>query len=402
MNISLSDHFTYKKLLRFTFPSVVMMILTSIYGVVDGVFVSNFVGSEAFASINIIMPFLMILGAIGFMTGTGGSALVALTFGTGNEKKAKEIFSLLVYVLIAVGFLFTVGGEILLAPMARLLGADEILLPYCVHYGRIILLALIPFMLQNVFQSFLVVAERPQLGLLITIASGLTNMILDAYFIAVLRLGVVGAAAATAISQSIGGLIPLLYFIFPNRSRLRLGRTHMDFSALLKACTNGASEFMTNISMSIVNMLYNWQLMRLAGSDGVAVYGVIMYVSFIFAALFIGYSMGSAPFLAGIFVRYNTNLLDMTVHAFRSYSISFLFMGFSIYASSFFTALNDGFVSAVISFCRTMIFETGAVIILPFFLGVSGIWYSIIAAEFMAVCLSLFFLIRKAKKYGYT
>lgn len=268
-------------------------------------------------------------------------------------------------------------------------------------------------------------------------------MILDAYFIAVLRLGVVGAAAATAISQSIGGLIPLLYFIFPNRSRLRLGRTHMDFSALLKTCTNGASEFMTNISMSIVNMLYNWQLMRLAGSDGVAVYGVIMYVSFIFAALFIGYSMGSAPivgyhcgagnkselknlleksfrliltfqiiltivaeagapFLAGIFVRYNTNLLDMTVHAFRSYSISFLFMGFSIYASSFFTALNDGFISAVISFCRTMIFETGAVIILPFFLGVSGIWYSIIAAEFMAVCLSLFFLIRKAKKYGYT
>ena len=402
MNISLSDHFTYKKLLRFTFPSIIMMILTSIYGVVDGVFVSNFVGSEAFASINIIMPFLMILGAIGFMTGSGGSALVALTFGTGNEKKAKEIFSLLVYVLIAVGFFFTVGGEILLAPMARLLGADEILLPYCVRYGRIILLALIPFMLQNVFQSFLVVAERPQLGLLITIAAGLTN-----------------------------------------RSRLRLGKTHMDLSALLKACTNGASEFMTNISMSIVNMLYNWQLMRLAGSDGVAVYGVIMYVSFIFAALFIGYSMGSAPivgyhcgagnkselknllgksfrliltfqiiltivaeagapFLAGIFVRYNTNLLDMTVHAFRSYSISFLFMGFSIYASSFFTALNDGFVSAVISFCRTMIFETGAVIILPFFLGVSGIWYSIIAAEFMAVCLSLFFLIRKAKKYGYT
>ena len=341
-----------------------------------------------------------------------------------------------------MGFLFTVGGEILLAPMARLLGADEILLPYCVRYGRIILLALIPFMLQNVFQSFLVVAERPQLGLLITIASGLTNMILDAYFIAVLRLGVVGAAAATALSQSIGGLIPLLYFIFPNKSRLRLGKTHMDLNALWKACTNGASEFMTNISMSIVNMLYNWQLMRLSGSDGVAIYGVIMYVSFIFAALFIGYSMGSAPivgyhcgagnkselknllgksfrliltfqiiltiaaeagapFLAGIFVRYNTNLLDMTVHAFRSYSISFLFMGFSIYASSFFTALNDGFVSAAISFCRTMIFETGAVIILPFFLGVSGIWYSIIAAEFMAVCLSLFFLIRKAKKYGY-
>ena len=277
---------------------------------------------------------------------------------------------------------------------------------------------------------------------MVTIAAGLTNMILDAYFIAVLRRGVVGAAAATALSQSVGGLIPLLYFILPNKSKLRLGKTHMDFRALLKACTNGSSEFMTNISMSIVTMFYNWQLMRLAGSDGVAVYGVIMYVSFIFAALFLGYSMGSAPivgyhygagnkselknllgksfrlilifqivltilaeagapFLAGIFVRYDAHLFDMTVHAFRSYSISFLLMGFSIYSSSFFTALNDGFVSAAISFCRTMLFETGSVIILPFFLGVSGIWYSIIVAEFMAVCLSLFFLIKKAKKYGY-
>ena len=442
MNISLSDHFTCQRLLRFTFPSIIMMVLTSVYGVVDGVFVSNFVGSEAFAAVNIIMPFLMILGAIGFMAGSGGSALVALTFGTGDEKKAREIFSLLVYVLIAVGLLFTLGGELFLSPMAKLLGADEALLPHCVRYGRIVLLALIPFMLQNVFQSFLVVAERPHLGLMVTIAAGLTNMILDAYFIAILRLGVVGAAAATAISQSVGGLIPLVYFILPNRSRLRLGKTRMNSGALLKACTNGSSEFMTNISMSIVNMLYNWQLMRLAGSDGVAIYGVIMYVSFIFAAIFIGYSMGSAPivgyhygagnkaelknllsksfrlilvfqiiltaaaeicapFLAGIFIRCDANLLDMTIHAFSVYSVSFLLMGFSIYASSFFTALNDGFVSAAISFCRTMIFETGAVIVLPFLLGVSGIWYSIIAAEFMAVCLSLFFLIRKAKKYGY-
>ena len=298
MNISLSDHFTYKKLLRFTFPSIIMMILTSIYGVVDGVFVSNFVGAEAFAAVNIIMPFLMILGAIGFMVGTGGSALVALTFGTGDEKKAQEIFSLLVYVLIAVGLLFTVAGEIFLVPMAKLLGADEALLPHCVRYGRILLLALIPFMLQNTFQSFLVVAERPQFGLVITIAAGLTNIVLDAFFIAVLRLGIPGAAAATMISQSIGGLIPLIYFICPNKSRVRLGKTHMDVSALVKACTNGSSEFMTNISMSVVNMLYNWQLMRLAGANGVAVYGVIMYVSFIFAAVFIGYSMGSAPIVA--------------------------------------------------------------------------------------------------------
>ena len=443
MHIELSEHFTYSKLLRFTFPSIIMMVLTSIYGVVDGFFISNFIGAEPFAAVNIVMPFLMIFGAVGFMIGTGGSALVAYTLGVGDKKKANEIFSLLVYLLVGLGLLFTVIGEIFVGPISQFLGADAEMLPYCVTYGRILMLALVPFMLQNVFQSFLVTAERPQLGLVTTLVSGVLNIVLDALFIAVFRWGVAGAASATALSQTIGGIVPLTFFIMSRSSKLRLGKTHMDLRAITKACTNGASEFMTNISMSIVNMLYNWQLMRLAGSDGVAVYGVIMYVSFIFAALFIGYSMGSAPivgyhcgagnkselknllrksfrliltfqiiltivaeagapFLAGIFVRYNTNLLDMTVHAFRSYSISFLFMGFSIYASSFFTALNDGFVSAAISFCRTMIFETGAVIILPFFLGVSGIWYSIIAAEFMAVCLSLFFLIRKAKKYGYT
>ena len=429
MKIQLSEHFTYKKLLRFVLPSIIVMIFTSIY-------------KTALAAINLTLPIIMGLSALGFMIGTGGSAIVARMLGEKKREKANEYFSMLIYVTAIGGILLSILGAIFIPAIASLLGAKGQLLSNCILYARLSFISMPAFMLQNVFQSFLVVAERPQLGLLITIASGLTNMILDAYFIAILRLGVVGAAAATALSQSIGGLIPLLYFIFPNRSRLRLGKAHMDFSALLKACTNGASEFMTNISMSIVNMLYNWQLMRLSGSDGVAVYGVIMYVSFIFAALFIGYSMGSAPivgyhcgagnkselknllgksfrliltfqiiltiaaeagapFLAGIFVRYNTNLLDMTVHAFRSYSISFLFMGFSIYASSFFTALNDGFVSAAISFCRTMIFETGAVIILPFFLGVSGIWYSIIAAEFMAVCLSLFFLIRKAKKYGY-
>ena len=442
MNIQLSEHFTYSKLLKFTLPSMVMMVFTSIYGVVDGVFVSNYVGSESFAAVNLIMPFLMILGAVGFMLGSGGSALVSYTLGTGDSKRANEIFSLLIYVLIGLGAVFTVGGILFLAPMSRFLGADETMLPICVSYGRIVLSAMIPFMLQSTFQSFLVTAERPNLGLYVTVAAGVANMVLDTLFIAVFKWGVIGAALATAISQWIGGVVPLLYFALPNKSKLHLCRTQFDLRSLIKASTNGASEFMTNISMSIVTMLYNWQLMRLMGADGVAVYGVIMYVSFIFAALFIGYSMGSAPivgyhcgagnkselknllgksfrliltfqiiltiaaeagapFLAGIFVRYNTHLLDMTVHAFRSYSISFLFMGFSIYASSFFTALNDGGVSAAISFCRTMIFETGAVIILPFFLGVSGIWYSIIAAEFMAVCLSLFFLIRKAKKYGY-
>lgn len=398
MRIQLSEHFTYRKLLRFTLPSVIMMVCTSIYCVVDGVFVSNFVGSDAFAAVNLIMPFLMVLGAVGFMLGTGGSALVAYTLGADNEKRANEIFSLLIYALIGLGAVFTIGGIAFLTPMSRLLGADETMLPVCVSYGRIVLLGLIPYMLQNTFQSFLVTAERPQLGLYVTIAAGVTNIVLDALFVAVLQWGVEGAALATILSQFVGGVIPLVYFLRPNSSKLRLGRTSFHGRALLKACANGSSEFMTNISMSVVNMLYNWQLMRLMGSGGVAVYGVIMYVNFIFIAIFLGYSMGSAPIvgyhygagnraelrgllrkslciitvmsvvltaaalllarpLSLIFVSKEPALLPVTIRAFSIYSLSFLMVGYNIYASSFFTALNDGFISALISFARTLVFQ---------------------------------------------
>ena len=442
MNIQLSEHFTYKKLLRFTAPSMVMMVFTSIYGVVDGVFVSNFVGSESFAAINLIMPFLMILGAVGFMLGSGGTALVSYTLGAGDRKRANEIFSLLIYVLIGVGAVFTVGGMIFLEPMARFLGADESLLPICVRYGHIILTALIPFMLQGAFQSLLVTAERPHFGLYITIAAGVCNMVLDALFIAVFKWGVVGAALATAISQYIGGVIPLLYFALPNKSKLRLCRTRLDLRSLAKASANGASEFMTNISMSIVTMLYNWQLMRLMGSDGVAVFGVIMYVNFIFLAIFLGYSMGSAPIvgyhygagnreelqglfrkslrliaimsviltvaalvlarpLSMIFVSYDQALLSLTVRAFSIYSFSFLLSGFNIYASSFFTALNNGFLSALISFARTLVFQVAAVLLLPLILDIDGVWGAVIVAEALACVLSFTCLIRNRKKYGY-
>ena len=442
MNIELSEHFTYRKLLRFTFPSMVMMVLTSVYGVVDGFFISNFIGAEPFAAVNIIMPFLMIFGAVGFMIGTGGSALVAFTLGTGDKKKANEIFSLLVYLLIGLGILFTVIGEIFVEPISRLLGADAAMLPYCVTYGRILLLALISFMLQNVFQSFLVTAERPQLGLCTTLVSGVSNIILDALFIAVFRWGVAGAASATAISQTVGGIVPLVFFIVSRKSKLRLGKTHMDLRATTKACTNGSSEFMTNVSLSIVNMLYNWQLMRMLGTNGVAAYGVIMYVNFIFLSIYIGYSMGCAPIigyhygagnkdelknlfkkslriilvmsivltvaaealarpLSMIFVSYDQELLEMTTYAFAVYSVSFLISGYNIYASSFFTALNDGFTSALISFCRTLIFEVIAVLVLPVLFGAYGIWYAVITAEVFALMLSVFFLARNRKKYGY-
>ena len=442
MNIQLSEHFTYGKLLKFTFPSIIMMVFTSIYGVVDGVFVSNFVGSESFAAVNLIMPFLMILGAIGFMLGTGGSALVAFILGTGDGQKANRVFSLMVYVLIVLGGIFMVGGILFMEPMARLLGADEAMLPVCVQYGRIVMLGLIPFMLQNTFQSFLVTAERPHFGLYITIAAGATNMALDALFVGVFRWGVAGAAAATVISQIVGGVIPLVYFICPNKSKLRLGKTKMDFRMLGKAAANGSSEFMTNVSMSLVNMLYNWQLMRLIGAQGVAVFGIIMYVSFIFAAIFIGYSMGSAPVigfhygagnkeelkglfrkslwillvfsvvltglammlakpLAMIFVAYDAELLELTKRALTIYSLSFLMSGFNIFASSFFTALNDGLTSALISFGRTLMFQAASVLLLPLIFDVDGIWAAVILAEGLALILSAACVIRNRKKYGY-
>ena len=442
MKIQLSDQFTYKKLIRFTMPSIIMMIFTSIYGVVDGIFVSNYVGKTPFAALNLIMPFLMIFSAIGFMIGTGGSALVAMTLGEGDRKRANRLFSMLIYITIAAGIFFTVLGLILMRPVARLLGAEGEMLEYCMEYGGIIMPALTFFMLQNTFQSFLVTAEKPQLGLAVTVAAGCTNIVLDALFVAVFRWGPAGAAAATFLSQVVGGLVPLIYFATPNQSLLRLGRCGFDGGALLKTCTNGSSEMMTNISMSLVNMLYNFQLMRFAGEDGVAAYGVIMYVNFIFISIFIGYSIGSAPIigyhfgarnhgelrnmyqkslklvamfaialtvaaellalpLSKIFVGYDAGLLDMTRRAFMIYSLSFLVMGFNIFGSSFFTALNNGLVSAAISFLRTLVFQVAAVLLLPMVFQLDGVWMSVVAAELMSLAVTAYFFIRMRRDYHY-
>lgn len=442
MKIQLSDHFNYRKLLKFTLPSIVMMVFTSIYGVVDGFFVSNFVGKTPFAAVNFIMPFLMILGAIGFMFGTGGSALIAVTMGEGKKEKAQQLFSLLVYVSAVCGIVIAVVGILFIRPIAVLLGADGEMVENCVIYGRIILTALPAYMLQYEFQSFFVTAEKPQLGLGVTIAAGVTNMVLDALFVAVFRWGLAGAAAATAISQLVGGIIPLIYFFRPNTSLLRLTKTKFDGRALMKACTNGSSELMSNISMSIVNMLYNIQLMKYAGEDGVAAYGVLMYVNMIFLAAFIGYSVGTAPVvsyhygagnytelkgllkksiviigcfsicmlglaeglarpLAMMFVGYDQELLNLTLRSFMIFSFSFLFAGIAIYGSSFFTALNDGLTSALISFLRTLVFQIAAVIIFPLIWGIDGIWVSIVAAEIMAAIVTVLFLAGKKKKYHY-
>lgn len=442
MEIKLSDHFTYGRLFRFVLPSIVMMIFTSIYGVVDGFFVSNYVGKIEFAAVNLIMPFPMLLGAFGFMIGTGGSALVAMTLGEGKKKEANEIFSMLIEVTIIVGIVLSVLGILFTRQIAIALGATEDLLESCVTYGRLLLVAITPFMLQNVFQSFLVTAEKPTLGLVVTVIAGLTNVVLDFLLIGVLQWGVVGAALATGISQVVGGVIPLIYFARENTSELRLVSSKIDFKILGKTCFNGSSELMTNVSLSVVNMLYNLQLISYAGENGVAAYGVIMYVNFIFVAVFIGYSIGTAPIigynygagnsvelknvfkksikfnivagvlmcvvailmsgmLAGIFVGYDAELLAMTKRGFSIYSLSFVVMGINIYGSSFFTALGDGLRSALISFLRTLLFQMIAVLVLPLIWGLDGIWMAIVVAELVALAVTISLLVANRKKYNY-
>lgn len=440
--ISLSDHFSYRRLLRFTLPSIIMLVFTSVYGVVDGFFVSNYVGKTSFTAVNFIMPFLMILGSLGFMFGTGGGAMIAKTLGEGETEKANDTFSLIVYTSFISGVVCAILGIAFLRPVAKLQGAEGQMLEDCVTYGRIILMAIPAYILQYEFQCLFATAGKPTLGLVVTVLAGVTNMVLDYVFVAVFPWGLVGAAVATAVSQCVGGILPLIYFFSKNTSALHLGKTHMDGRAIAQTCINGSSELMSNISMSVVSMLYNAQLLHYAGEDGVAAYGVLMYVSLVFQAVFIGYATGTSPIisfhygaqnhaelksllkksltligifavamlaaalllaepLAHLFVGYDAGLLALTIRAFGIFSFSFLFSGFAIFSSSFFTALNDGLVSAAISFLRTLIFQIAAVLIFPLIWEVDGIWMSIVAAEAMAVAVGVAFLIAKRKKYQY-
>ena len=442
MNIQLSDHFTYGRLLRFTFPTIVMMIFTSIYGVVDGIFVSNFAGKTAFAAINLIMPYLMVFGTLGFMIGSGGTALISMTLGMGKREKANEIFSLLTYTAVVGALVLTVGSIAFLRPAAVALGAEGQILEDCVTYGTIVQLALPAYVLQYSFQSFCITAEKPNLSLTMMVTAGICNIVLDALFVAVFRWGLVGAAVATAFAQYLGAVIPFWYFLRPNDSLLRLGKCRMDGQALLRTCTNGASELMSNISMSLVGMLYNLQLIQYAGEDGIAAYGVIMYVNFIFMSVFIGFVIGGAPIigynygaenhpelqnifrksliltgifaavmtaaafamarpLAKIFVGYDPGLVEMTTRGFVIYSISFLLSGFNFFGSSLFTALNNGLVSAVISFVRTLICQIAAVMLLPIFFGLDGIWWSVVAAELAALILTVICFAKFKDRYHY-
>ena len=442
MNIQLSDHFTYGRLLRFTFPTIVMMIFTSIYGVVDGIFVSNYAGKTAFAAINLIMPYLMVFGTIGFMIGSGGTALISMTLGMGNSKKANEIFSLLTYAAVIGAVMLTIGSIAFLRPAAMALGATGQILEDCVTYGIIVQLALPAYVMQYAFQSFCITAEKPNLSLTMMVTAGVCNIVLDALFVAVFHWGLVGAAVATAVSQILGAVIPVVYFLRPNPSLLRLGKCRFDGKALLRTCTNGSSELMSNVSMSLVGMLYNLQLIQYAGEDGIAAYGVIMYVNFIFMSVFIGFVIGGAPIigynygagnhrelqnifrksliligifstimtaaailmarpLTNIFVGYDGKLVAMTTRGFIIYSLSFLLSGFNFFGSSMFTALNNGLVSAVISFVRTVICQIAAVMLLPMIFGLDGIWWSVVAAELAALVLTVFCFGKFRDRYHY-
>ena len=441
--IQLSDHFNYSRLLRFVLPCIGTMLFTSIYGIVDGLCVSNFVGKTAFAAVNLIMPVPMLVGAVGFMLGTGGSAIVGITLGEGDEEKANRYFSLFVYTAILAGVVLSVIGFFAVRPAAELLGAKGEMLDYAVQYGRVLMVSLPTFILQNLFQSFFVTAEKPNLGFFVTVGAGCTNMVLDVVLVGVLRFGVTGAAVATFISQLVGGVLPLFYFFEKkNTSRIHLGKTEFHGGVLKAACINGSSELMTNLSSSLVNILYNYQLLRFAGENGVAAYGVIMYAAFLFVAVFVGYAVGSAPivsyhygarnhaelnnlytkslrligvvavimtavsmliipYVARIFVGYDQELLDLTSHAFRVYGLSFLIMGFNVYGSSFFTALGDGVTSALISFLRTLVFQLLFVLVLPMILDIEGVWLAVTAAELAALAVTVYMFVTKDQKFHY-
>lgn len=442
MKIQLSDHFTYKRLLRFVLSPILMIICSSIYSIVDGFFVSNFVGKTPFAAINLIMPIIMAVSTIGFMIGTGGSAVVSITLGEKKPELANQYFSMLIYAAIGLGLVLSVIGFIFIRPISIFLGAGDELLHDCILYGRILFIGQTAFILQNIFQSFLITAETPGLSLKVSIAAGITNIFFDFLFIVVFKWGLLGAAVATVMGQTVGGIIPFLYFSRPNNSLLRLTKTAFYGRKLLQTCINGSSEMVTNLSVSLVSILFNYKLMQIAGENGVAAYGIIMYVTFIFMAVFMGYSLGSAPLIsyhfgAGnaeelknlfkkslilmgsfgitltifaellakplvmVFASYDKELFSLACRGFMIYSLSFLFMGINVWGSAFFTALNNGFVSALISFLRTLVFQIIFILILPDLWGIDGVWLSVVLAEIFSLFITVFFFFIKRKKYRY-
>ena len=447
MHVALSEHFTYKNIVKITISPILMMIFTSLYTIVDGYFLSNYAGLDAYAGVNVIFPVIMVVGGMGFMFGAGGTALSSKELGEGNKLMASKVFTMMIKTVLIVGTLISVLGFVLIRPIAVALGnitngTTEAMVEEAITYGRILSLGQVLFMTQNLFQSYFMVDEKPRLGFIYTILAGVTNMVFDFILIGVFRLGVTGAAIATILGYAVGSIFPLIHFIGNEKGNIRLVKTKMMFRPILKSCTNGSSEFVSNISSSVVGMVFNIQLLRFYGQNGVSAYGTLMYVSFVFVSIYIGYSIGIAPvvgynfgaknkkelsnvlkrslimttffaimmFLLGefigplfakLFLSSDEELLELSIHAFRLYSFHFVFCGFSLFISSFFTALNNGLISALLSFLRTLVFQVGFVLLLPLFMGKEGIWWSIIVCEVCSFLVAFGFLFAKRKKYGY-
>lgn len=442
MSLKMSGHFTYKRLLRFVISPILMIICTAVYGVVDGFFISNYVGKLPFAAVNLVMPVDMVPVAIGFMIGEGGNALISKKLGENKRGLANQYFSLLIYTTAGIGVVLSLAGYTLMPAIADALGANDQLKPYCVEYGRILFAAQFFYVLQNIFQSFFIAAGKPDLSLKVSLLSGGINVLLDVLFIVVLHWGVAGAAWATALGQVAGGMVPLVYFARKNSSLLQITRTRLNLPVLFKTFTNGSSDMVSVLSASVITALYNYQLLSIAGEDGVAAYGAIMYITFIFMSIYLGYASGSAPLISfqygarnygelhnlvrksiilmlgmgmvitvtaewlaapllGAFVGYDGDLFSMAIHGYRMYVLSFLLMGLNIWGAALFTALNNGVVSAAISFLRTFGFELAAVLLLPLWLGIDGIWISIFVAELCTCFVTAYFVVRKKDVYHY-
>ena len=438
--INLSDHFTYQKLLLFAMPTIGMILISITYDVVDGYFTSNYIGKTAFSAVNIVYPFQLLLSMVGYMFGTGGSALIASQLGNGNTEKANQYFTMIIRVAIAVGLLLAVLGMIFLPWVASLIGATPEILKYGVPYGRTLFVFLPIMIVGYAFQSLLITAEKPQFGFYLSIANLLSNIVFDYLFIVHFGWGMIGAAAATGIGACLNGIVPLIYFMRPNSSRLRFIRCKTELKPLLKACSNGASEMVNDMATSFIFVLYNYQLLRMIGEDGVAAYGVIIFVEGIFASFFygfaleattvVGYNFGAknytelksllkkgnalnfgfgivmtilcivcAPMVAQIYVGYDEEVYRLSIHAMQLYALAFLFQGFNEFSSAYFTGLNNGKVSAIIAFSKTFIIQTAAIMLLPMFLGIEGLWLAQAVAEFTACLVGLYFYITHKHEY---
>ena len=443
----LSDHFTYRKIFRMTIAPILMMIFTSLYVVVDGLFIANFVGKDAYAGENLIFPIIMIIGGIGFMFGTGGSALSAKLLGEGKKEEANQVFSMLLVFTFLVGIIVSIGGYFLVETFAHGMAsitedATDEMVKEAITYGKILIIGQAIFMLQNYFQSFLLVDERSRLGFIATLCAGIGNIILDFLFIVVFKLGVAGAALGTISGYFVGAIIPFIHFIKNKNGLIEFKLTRFKARPILKSCFNGSSEFVNNISSSIVGIVFNIQLLKFMGQNGVAAYGTIAYVSFLFVSIFIGYSIGMAPVisfnygaenhdelknvlrksliiifimelfmvlisftcarpLAMLFSSGNNDLEELTINALRICSLAFIFTGIGIFTSSFFTALNNGALSALNAFMRTLVFQIAFILLLPLIFGASGIWWAIIFADCAAFILAIACLIWKRKQYHY-